>query len=538
MSLAFGAHALHYNYATDDAFITFRYVRNMLAGHGLVYNVGERVEGYTNFLWAMLIAAPTALGADIVRSAKVLGFLSGVGTLVLVTAIARTYMGRIHTALLLLPAALLAANGSFAMWSLGGLETVFFTFLLTLITFVYLRAEDSGAPYACGFLFSLLVMTRPDGVVFLAAMLAHMVVTSVYFRKDVSRKRLVADVVRLLLAFLVVYLPYFLWRYSYYGYLLPNTFYAKVGAGAASAVRGLRYTWFFFADYGFVPIAAAAAFFYARMWSSTGGGSGRKIGFATSYLLLQVAACIAFVIYVGGDQLVMHRFFVPILPALYLLSLRGFGELFPREDERSKRGGSLARRAALAAACVAGIIVTCLPSFVGGEHRRVFYVEKPADADRKVVGQWLKENVGGDTTIALTAAGIVPFYSGLETIDLVGLNDVHIARTEVARFGRGEPGHEKYNSAYVLERRPDLIFLGACRIWPHKLTTQALLKYYWLYGILVPGNREMLGLDEFRRNYTPHAARVGSGYIHFFKRNDFHMPAAEPLAGGPLPLTD
>lgn len=510
----------------------------MLAGHGLVYNASERVEGYTNFLWAMLIAAPTALGADIVRSAKALGFLSGVGTLVVVTAIARLYMGRIHTAMLLLPAALLTANGGFAMWSLGGLETVFFTFLLTLITLVYLRAEDGCAPYVCGFLFSLLVMTRPDGVVFLAATMAHMAIASVYFRADADRKRLAANLLRLMLAFAVVYLPYFLWRYSYYGYLLPNTFHAKVGAGAASALRGLKYTWLFFADYGFAPIVAAAAFFYARMWSPPGGGSERKVGFATSYLLLQIAACVAFVIYVGGDQLVMHRFFVPILPALYLLSLRGFGELLPRADEGTERGVSLGRRAGLAATCAAGIIVTCLPSFVGGEHHRVFSVEKPADADRKLVGKWLRENVGGDTTIALTAAGIVPFYSGLETIDLVGLNDVHIARTEVARFGRGEPGHEKYNSAYVLERRPDLIFLGACRIWPHKLTAQALVKYYWLYGILVPGNREMLGLDEFKRNYAPHAARVDSGYVHFFKRNGFPMPAAEPLAGGPFALTD
>src|SRR5690242_18166607 len=41
----------------DDAFISFRYVRNLLDGHGLVWNVGERVEGYTNFLWVMLVAA-------------------------------------------------------------------------------------------------------------------------------------------------------------------------------------------------------------------------------------------------------------------------------------------------------------------------------------------------------------------------------------------------------------------------------------------------------------------------------------------------
>ena len=44
-------------FLTDDAFISFRYVRNLLAGHGLVFNPGEYVEGYTNFLWILELAA-------------------------------------------------------------------------------------------------------------------------------------------------------------------------------------------------------------------------------------------------------------------------------------------------------------------------------------------------------------------------------------------------------------------------------------------------------------------------------------------------
>src|SRR5206468_5817414 len=57
----------------DDAFISYRYARNLAEGNGLVYNSGERVEGYTNFLWTVLLAALTAAGADPVRIAPVLG---------------------------------------------------------------------------------------------------------------------------------------------------------------------------------------------------------------------------------------------------------------------------------------------------------------------------------------------------------------------------------------------------------------------------------------------------------------------------------
>jgi len=57
----------------EDAFISFRYASNLIQGHGLVYNVGERVEGYTNFLWTLLLAGGMALGADPVPLSRFLG---------------------------------------------------------------------------------------------------------------------------------------------------------------------------------------------------------------------------------------------------------------------------------------------------------------------------------------------------------------------------------------------------------------------------------------------------------------------------------
>ncbi len=534
------AHAFYFNYPTDDAFITFRYVRNMLDGKGLVYNAGDRVEGYTNFLWAMLIAGPVSLGVDMVWTARMLGLLFGMGTLVVVFftgryLVPKDFSQSTETWLALLPVALTAGNGAFAMWTVGGLETALFTFLLTLTTFVYLRYSGRAASLGCGFIFALLVMSRPDGIVFLAAALAHAGIFSFLYRREASHGHPMPNAILMVVAFFALYLPYFVWRYSYYGAILPNTFYAKVGTEMASTLpnfvlRGTKYSWLFMADYGLVPIVAAILVFNALIWRPRGVlHIHRKASFEALFLSLQVAACLSFVIYVGGDQLVMHRFFVPILPAVYLLTLRGLCEVFPREADGSKFKISSNRRFLIATACLCGIVLTCLPSLVGREHHRIFNVEKPADADRKLVGTWLERCVGKNTRIALVPAGIIPFYSGLETIDLVGLNDRHIARTEATGLGRGEPGHEKHNSAYVLQRRPDLLFLGACRLMPRKLTAEDLLNYYWLYGVLVPGNREMLMLDEFKTNYSPYAARIGSGYIHFFKRKSFNMPSGEPL---------
>jgi hypothetical protein len=541
LSLAFGAHAFCYNYSTDDAFITFRYVRNMLDGNGLVYNPGERVEGYTNFLWAMLVAGPTSLGANITRTAKALGLLSGIGTLLAVFLVMRScaaerYSDRATKWMVILPSALLAANGGFAMWSLGGLETLFFTFLLSLVIYVYLKARGGAAMYLCGLLFALLVMTRPDGVIFLAATVVHMGIVCVFFRSTTSGKPSAWDLGRVAVVFLVVYVPYFAWRYSYYGYLLPNTFYAKVGAAPAVSVlgpmlRGLKYSWRFTVEFGPAPILAAAAWILARVRrGSAFADANPGSSFTVSYLFFQIAACIAFILYVGGDQLVMHRFFVPVLPSLYLLTALGFSEMTIQKEEGVTDAHSRSKRTFAAAFCLGAVVLTCLPTFFGQQSRRVFKVEKPADADRKMVGEWLKQSVGPNTKIALIPAGIIPFYSELETIDLVGLNDVRIAHTEVNRFGKGEPGHEKHDSAYVLERRPDIMFLGACRLQPRRLSADHLREYYWAYGRLVPGNREMLGLEGFRLNYSPFASKIGSGYVHFYKREGFYMSTAEPLA--------
>jgi hypothetical protein len=279
-----------------------------------------------------------------------------------------------------------------------------------------------------------------------------------------------------------------------------------------------------------VPVIVGIFTLNALLWRPGSAVSiNRKAVFESSYLFLQILAALAFIIYVGGDQLVMHRFFVPILPAMYLLTMRGLCEVFPREADESVFKISRKWRRAVGAMCLGGIILTCLPTFIGREHHRVFVVEKPADADRKIVGEWLRENVGADTRIALVPAGIIPFYSGLETIDLVGLNDKHIARSGAA-LGKGEPGHEKHDSTYVLGRRPDIMLLGACRIIPGRLAAEDLFDYYWLYGELVPGNREMLMLREFRKNYVPCAVPVGGmGYLHFFKHKNFPMPLAEPL---------
>ena len=63
------------SWTCDDAFISFRYVDNLVAGHGLVFNAGERVEGYTNFLWVILLAGLQSLGMDPIPASRLFGLI-------------------------------------------------------------------------------------------------------------------------------------------------------------------------------------------------------------------------------------------------------------------------------------------------------------------------------------------------------------------------------------------------------------------------------------------------------------------------------
>ena len=117
----------------DDAYITFRYVANYLNGDGLVFNIGERIEGFTNFGWTIYILLWGSLGFDYIAMAAYSGLIFGGLSLFLIFVIARDLFGPDDRWFSLLALFLVAVNFSFAYWSPAGLETAAFT-LLTLLS--------------------------------------------------------------------------------------------------------------------------------------------------------------------------------------------------------------------------------------------------------------------------------------------------------------------------------------------------------------------------------------------------------------------
>ena len=122
---------IYFPESIDDAYITLRYARNLFEGHGLVFNVGERVEGFSNFTWLSLLAAVGWSGLSMPMAMKILSFVSGLVTLFLTARLGQRFFGQGMAGVL--PALLLASSSFFALWSVDGLETVFYTMLLTIL---------------------------------------------------------------------------------------------------------------------------------------------------------------------------------------------------------------------------------------------------------------------------------------------------------------------------------------------------------------------------------------------------------------------
>ncbi|MCK4235989.1 MAG: hypothetical protein KAX38_02645, partial [Candidatus Krumholzibacteria bacterium] len=231
--LIIGIHLFHY--LPDDTYITLRYARNVLRGDGFVFNEGERLEGYTNFLWLLIIVLLGKLGGSLLSLARTLSFVFSAGTLLLSGYAARGTLPRQppcgwNDALsVMLPPMVLAASAPFLTWSLSGTEIPLFTFLL-LLGFILLRnGKRPGAVFA---VFGLLGLVRPEGLIFYA--LAGLIL--------LARSRRKADVLLggggILALF---YVPYLIWKLYYFGALLPNTFYAKTGPFALMLRNGSKY---------------------------------------------------------------------------------------------------------------------------------------------------------------------------------------------------------------------------------------------------------------------------------------------------------
>ena len=423
-------HALFVIHETDDLFISLRYADNIAVGLGPVYNVGEFVEGYTTPLWVFLLGALRWLGASLLPTAKFLSLLSGLISLCLLLPLGRAWGMRGERLAVLL----LALNSTFAVWSSAAMEMTLFTLFLLAALLLLARKQW----LISGLLFGLAILTRPEGVLWLAISLLCVLWQTK--KTDGLIEQLLPSIkVGVGASFLVI--PHELWRLSYYGELLPNTFYNKVGLSEAVLWRGIEYLSAAGQDYFFaLTLFLFLAFLIPAIWRK-----GRAVfGFL-------IVAQLAYVILVGGDWMAAYRFLVPAVPLVCLMVAHLIYELRDQAPNHVKSITTVA----LIGSILAVQLFTSL--HLSNELRDNYFFTQELVQDGYQIATMINTHCTPDVSLALFAAGSVGYYAiNHSVVDMFGLITPEVTRSPTSNIGEGMAGHERFNAQVVRALQPDL----------------------------------------------------------------------------------
>lgn len=317
VSVVYGvSQAVAARWLCDDAFISFRYARNLVEGNGLVFNPGERVEGFTNFLWTLWCAAGMEAGFTPQFWSQFWGVVAYGATIVLLWgnfACTRRLVGA-EAGVAPLAVLLAAFHRDWHIYATSGLETSTVT-LLSFAGYVLLvhgATRRRQLSLAAGAIMALAVLTRPDAVLF-----AFLGGVYLLFRAVPRISRAAEYAV----AFSLVFGPPTLWRIWYYGDLLPNTFYAKSG-DLSWWQQGRHYLSLYLEQYWIlgVGVGAAAVLLAAQPLLRRRLDSRWRQFWSSGVLALAMVLLYgAYVVRVGGDFM-YARMFIPIAPFCVVLA--------------------------------------------------------------------------------------------------------------------------------------------------------------------------------------------------------------------------
>jgi arabinofuranosyltransferase len=448
------------NFTVDDPFISARYAANLVDGHGLVYNIGQRVEGYSNLSWVFVLAAGFKLGvsrepAGILLFAKIIGAILSLFNVLLVAKISlrlasldERRVGIVDT----IAVVFMCASFWYAAWSVGGLETQLYGFLLLCAAYFYIfydipdihRKGSTRLISWSSLFYGLMGLTRPEFFFLFGGAFLHRLWMNRSSGEPFIR------LVRWVLPGCIVCGCYFLWRHSYYGYWLPNTVYAKAtGDGLGQYIAGLRYI---MQALSMMALAVPLAFIFLPLIQP-------KPKAWYTFVLVQLMSQAAFIFLAGGDWMPGFRMFIPIIPFIGLCLQHGLGQLLSSMKKHASSPAA-ARKAFL---LLTPILVLSIASHIYGCKS---YLQTTCTRWDSLSGSglhlllsgyrdaafWAKQNIPQDSLVATGEAGLIPYTGQFRLVDCLGLMDPHIAHLK-------RKDGIKFDLEYVMSQKPDYLIL-------------------------------------------------------------------------------
>jgi hypothetical protein len=454
-------------YFVDDPFISMRFAANLLEHGELSFNPGQRVEGYSNLLYVLAQAALFVLRGGVPDAVTALDlivplvFCFAVLQAALLWRLARATQDPLDAEAWYYAGTLTVAAWPFAFWATAGLETPIEGFFYVALVAAATRLETPGgelpetnvgagrrdvgpssALWTIAALVAGITLVRFEGV--LVALVA-----SVALALPLVRRRSTRTAVALVGFTLAVGSAYHLWRFAYFGQLMPNTYVAKASGGWAlqRIVSGASYTGGWAAQLGggvaLAGLAAWAARTQPRVRAALAHFAKRPVWLVAFAITVTK---LALVVFGGGDWMPGFRMLVPVTPLALFLTLRALVDL-------RAPGGSLLPTGTAAALFAAGLFLCSRTSGLAfpirdGLPNEAGRLKKVPRASLEVARVLERGFAGSREEVAVGEAGLVPFEARhVRFMDLFGLVDRDMARQAGAM-------HNKVRVEHFLERRP------------------------------------------------------------------------------------
>ncbi len=291
----------------DDAFITFRVANNFVNGKGLIYNIGERVEAYSNFLWTILISAGILLGLSPFITTKILGFLFAIITVYIIGQILKL----LNCKFWIIWCCLLtfSLNSFYIYWTQSGMENSLHIFLLTFAYYLFIRRnllqENNTIVFSINL--GLIVISRPEGALFVLPYILYELGRTI---KIHNYRQSIILTIKTFIPTALIIVSFIIWRLIYYNDVLPNTYYAKAWLNFLP----LQYIANFFTSPGWTfPLLWFMFFVFSIL-------EVKQFKTILTMLWLQVLCSFFFTWYAKGDWMPSFRFLIPTLPFFYMLA--------------------------------------------------------------------------------------------------------------------------------------------------------------------------------------------------------------------------
>jgi len=431
----------------DDAYITFRYAQNLVDGHGLAYNIGSRVEGYTS-LGQVLLTAPIIMVDK--RFAWLGSIFLGLLAWALMVSLSWRFIRRWRSGELDRPDWFFLVYLGFCnpavVWAWSGMEAAAFTLAWVGAWLLHQKEyEENQWPYLSALVTFGAGLLHPEGILIA-------VVLGIAWFIPFDKQRLTKGLAYLGIA-LGLFGLYWLWRWNYFGHFFPNTFYAKVGGGGGLRGKGLRYL-FIGALSSLVPFYMI--YLIVRRWSDRAQWP--------RWMMLafgMIGAVIVYNLIVGGDYFSFQRFLLPAFPFTLMIVWKLWHDQREAkaavEDEQETEGADAPPKKRHPLLYV--VLIVVLINFWSGIYKLQMMQHKliqtvvPEFAE---AGQAIAQTMPPKTKIATIPIGAFGYFSERPILDIAGLTDPHIAHLEIPT-GERNVGHEKFDYKYILHEKPAII---------------------------------------------------------------------------------